>query len=57
MSPALCLDAKRLLLGYELTNLFIDVVILCIPVMVIGRLQLSSAKKIGSLVAFLLGFL
>ncbi|KAI0199867.1 hypothetical protein F4808DRAFT_431530 [Astrocystis sublimbata] len=55
MSPAACLDARRLLLGYELTNLFIDVVILCIPIVVIGKLQLSQPKKIGASVVFLLG--
>ncbi|KAI1812333.1 hypothetical protein GGS20DRAFT_28203 [Poronia punctata] len=55
MSPLLCMDAKKLLLGYEITNLFIDVVILCIPVIVIGKLQLSKSKKIGASFVFLLG--
>lgn len=55
MSPAKCWDAKRLLLGYELTNFFIDIIILCIPVVVIGKLQLSREKKVGASITFLLG--
>lgn len=55
MSPAKCFDAKRLLLGYELTNFFIDVIILCIPVVVIRKLQLSREKKVGASITFLLG--
>jgi len=57
MSPAVCLDAQKLLLGYEITNLLIDVVILCIPAMVIGKLQLNQSKKIGAVLVFLLGAL
>ncbi|KAI0021285.1 hypothetical protein F4780DRAFT_297052 [Xylariomycetidae sp. FL0641] len=52
-----CLAYPRLLLGYELSNLFLDVAILCIPTSVVPQLQLSSSKKAGVLGIFLLGAL
>ncbi|KAM4065404.1 hypothetical protein HRG_004277 [Hirsutella rhossiliensis] len=50
-----CFSSPRLLLGYEMTNLFFDVAILCIPVPIVWKLRLSSFKKMGVLVIFLLG--
>lgn len=53
--PPACKPTQHLLLGYELTNFFIDVAILCIPIGAIGKLQLARSKKIWTAVMFLLG--
>lgn len=50
-----CMDIAKLLLGYELTNLFIDVLILCIPIGAVRRLNLPLSKKIAVTSIFLLG--
>ncbi|KAI1468737.1 uncharacterized protein F4812DRAFT_424513 [Daldinia caldariorum] len=55
--PPYCLESPRVLLGYELTNLFLDVVILCVPVGVVSQLHLQTTKKITVLGIFLLGAL
>nr|ALM31996.1 decarboxylase_GME8373 [Daldinia eschscholzii IFB-TL01] len=55
--PPYCLESPRVLLGYELTNLFLDVVILCVPVGVVTQLHLQTTKKITVLGIFLLGAL
>ncbi|KAI8962289.1 hypothetical protein F5Y11DRAFT_323059 [Daldinia sp. FL1419] len=52
-----CLETPRLLLGYELTNLFLDVAILFVPVGVVSQLHLPNSKKITILGIFLLGAL
>ncbi|KAI8631150.1 hypothetical protein F5Y19DRAFT_483053 [Xylariaceae sp. FL1651] len=54
-SPGACFDTQKSQLGYELTNFFIDVTILTIPVTTIGKLQLSRPKKIVTSFMFLLG--
>ncbi|KAI1127422.1 hypothetical protein F5Y10DRAFT_292813 [Nemania abortiva] len=54
-SPEYCLSYPRLLFGYELTNLFVDVAILCIPTTVVWKLQLPRAKKVTFTFIFLLG--
>ncbi|KAI0117003.1 hypothetical protein F4814DRAFT_414852 [Daldinia grandis] len=56
-SPPWCLDTPRLLLGYEMTNLFLDVIVLCIPGVTISRLKLQTSKKISVLSILLLGAL
>ncbi|KAI1091034.1 hypothetical protein F5B19DRAFT_293354 [Rostrohypoxylon terebratum] len=56
-SPQYCMSSPRVLLGYELSNLFLDVAILCIPATIIPRLNLSRLKKITVLGIFLLGAL
>ncbi|KAI2620179.1 hypothetical protein GGS26DRAFT_571470 [Hypomontagnella submonticulosa] len=43
--PSHCLESPRLLLGYELTNFFLDVIILCIPITVVSKLRLQTTKK------------
>jgi hypothetical protein len=53
--PPFCHDSQRLVLGYELTNFFLDVVILCIPIKPIKDLKLSSGKKASAIGIFLLG--
>ncbi|KAI1656745.1 hypothetical protein F4813DRAFT_124430 [Daldinia decipiens] len=52
-----CLDTPRVLLGYELTNLFLDATVLCIPIVTISRLNLPTSKKISVLSILLLGAL
>ncbi|KAI0435993.1 hypothetical protein F4803DRAFT_543659 [Xylaria telfairii] len=54
-SPDRCLESPRVLLGYELSNLFVDVVILCIPTSTVSRLQLPLSKKLPVIGIFLLG--
>jgi len=53
--PPACHESQRLVLGYELTNFFVDIVILCIPIKAIKELQLSPVKKATTLRIFLLG--
>ncbi|KAI0806482.1 hypothetical protein GGR55DRAFT_209847 [Xylaria sp. FL0064] len=54
-SPRYCLSVTPLLFGYELSNLLIDIAILCIPVNTIFKLQLQLLKRIGIAFIFLLG--
>ncbi|KAI3318235.1 hypothetical protein HD806DRAFT_512286 [Xylariaceae sp. AK1471] len=54
-STEYCLEYPRILLGYELTNLFVDVAILCIPTGTVWNLQLSKSRKIPIMGIFLLG--
>lgn len=53
-APA-CHASQPLVLGYELTNFFLDIVILCIPIKPIQGLQLSPLKKATTMGIFLLG--
>jgi hypothetical protein len=53
--PPACHKSQDLVLGYELTNFFLDVVILCIPIKPIKDLQLSPGKKFTTLGIFMLG--
>ncbi|KAI0554698.1 hypothetical protein F4679DRAFT_524598 [Xylaria curta] len=53
--PPYCLEYPRVLLGYEISNLLIDVSILCIPTGTVIRLQLAWPKKIPIIGIFLLG--
>ena len=50
-----CLKSGRYIFGYELTNVFIDVCILCLPIYMIRRLQLPLRRKITVSSIFLLG--
>jgi hypothetical protein len=50
-----CMDIERLLFGYELSNFFLDVAILCIPVLPVIGLNLPLLKKISAAIIFLLG--
>lgn len=56
-SPEFCLPNPPVLLGYEMTNLFVDIAILCIPMAVIPRLYMATAKKVSITLAFILGAL
>ncbi|KAK8863382.1 hypothetical protein PGQ11_009617 [Apiospora arundinis] len=57
VSSEFCSENSKVLLGYEMTNLFIDVAILCIPLAVVPRLQLATTKKASVTTVFLLGAL
>lgn len=50
-----CMNAAKTLLGYEMTNLFLDVVILCIPLPIVWRLNLQRSKRMGLIGVFFLG--
>ena len=50
-----CIPAGTYIFGYELTNVFIDVCILCLPINMIRRLQLPLRRKISVSSIFLLG--
>ena len=50
-----CIDYGNYLIGYELSNMALDIAILCLPVWMIKRLQLSTARKIAIGVIFLFG--
>ncbi|KAI1166228.1 hypothetical protein F5B18DRAFT_649004 [Nemania serpens] len=50
-----CLESPRVLLGYELSNLFVDVAILCIPTSTVSQLQLPLSKKLPVIGIFFLG--
>ncbi|KAH9866809.1 hypothetical protein J1614_008502 [Plenodomus biglobosus] len=53
--PPACHESSKLVLGYELTNFFLDVIILCIPIKPIKDLQLPTWKKATTLGIFMLG--
>ncbi|KAI3324739.1 hypothetical protein HD806DRAFT_543373 [Xylariaceae sp. AK1471] len=53
--PPYCLEYPRVLLGYETSNLLIDVAILCIPIGAVSRLNLPWLKKVPVIGIFLLG--
>lgn len=55
--PPYCMDNPTVFLGYELTNLFSDVFILCIPLPIVWRLNLQTSKRISLTGIFLLGAL
>ncbi|OTB01750.1 hypothetical protein M426DRAFT_323242 [Hypoxylon sp. CI-4A] len=54
-SSEYCMDVTKWVLGYELSNLFLDAAILCIPLGVVRRMRLSTSKKIAVSGIFLLG--
>ncbi|KAH9904492.1 hypothetical protein F4778DRAFT_790032 [Xylariomycetidae sp. FL2044] len=56
-SPEYCSSNTTTLLGYEMTNLFIDVAILCIPIAALSGLRMAMAKKVSVIMVFLLGAL
>ncbi|KAI0096625.1 hypothetical protein GGR51DRAFT_567124 [Nemania sp. FL0031] len=53
--PPYCLEYPRVLLGYEISNLIIDVATLCIPIGTVLRLKLPWSKKAPIIGIFLLG--
>jgi hypothetical protein len=56
-SSKYCLPSGQILVGYETTNLILDVAILAIPVLGIRDLQLEGSRKITVSVPFMIGAL
>ncbi|KAI1802874.1 hypothetical protein F4811DRAFT_527317 [Daldinia bambusicola] len=54
-SPLFCINSTHFLLGHETANLFLDVVILCMPLGMLNKLQLSLPRKISLWIIFALG--
>ena len=52
---ASCLVYGNYIIGYEITNVLLDICILCLPVWMIKSLQLPRAKKLVIGCVFLLG--
>lgn len=50
-----CMNIAKLFLGYELTNLFLDVFTLCIPLPIVWQLNLPLSKRVGLVGIFFLG--
>lgn len=53
--PPFCHSAATYMLGTELTNLFLDILILFLPIGMIRKLQLPLVRKISVASIFLLG--
>ena len=56
LSPT-CFNPTTGLLGFELTNFFLDVTILCLPAPMIWKLKLGKSRKVAVISIFLLGSL
>ncbi|KAI9695596.1 MAG: hypothetical protein M1820_008521 [Bogoriella megaspora] len=54
-SPKYCISTSQLLLGYEMTNLFLDVTILVLPMTMLRQLQMPGYRKASIGGIFLLG--
>lgn len=52
-----CINSPRMIFGFEISNVIIDVSILMPPVFMVQKLQLSTVKRISLTVIFLLGLL
>ena len=52
-----CVDIGALSLGFGVSDVSIDIMILAIPIPVVWKLQMSTANKIGLIGVFLLGLL
>lgn len=57
ISGGTCLDVNAFFIGNSVTNLFTDVVILCMPVRMVWRLHVEQRQKIALSSIFLLGAL
>lgn len=55
MTTAKCIPAGNIILGLELSNVILDILILCLPIYMIQRLQLPRSRKIIVSGIFLLG--
>ena len=52
---ASCISFGKFLTAYEVTNVLVDVFILCLPTYMIKTLQLPTSRKVGLVGVFLLG--
>ena len=55
--PISCIDTAALFLGLELFNCIMDIAILCLPLQVLWKLQMSTEKKGALAIMFTLGSL
>jgi hypothetical protein len=55
--PPYCTGMPQVLFGYELSNLGIDIIILCVPIRYVPFLNMSTSRKTSVLAMFLLGAL
>ena len=55
MPNAKCIPTRLLVLGPELTNIFLDIMILSLPVREIQRLQMVLRQKVLLSLVFLFG--
>lgn len=54
-APQFCMSTSEFLLGYEVSNLFLDVVVLCLPLGMLRTLQIPGYRKVSVGAMFLLG--
>lgn len=54
-APQVCMSTSKLLLGYEVSNLVLDVMVLCLPLGMLRTLQLPGYRKASVGGMFLLG--
>ena len=52
---ATCIVYGDFIVGYEISNMLLDIIILCLPIWQIRRLQLPTAKKVVIGGVFILG--
>ncbi|KAI9742338.1 MAG: hypothetical protein M1818_003871 [Claussenomyces sp. TS43310] len=52
---ATCMSSSELIFGFEISNVVIDVLILSLPIYMIQRLQLRTAKKVSIIAIFVMG--
>ena len=52
-----CLDFNKLFVGYAVTDVLLDVIILCLPIYMIRKLHLPKRQKLTLSAIFLLGSL
>lgn len=50
-----CLLFTEFVLGYELSNVILDIAILCLPIYAVRRLHLPARQKLMIILIFLLG--
>ena len=55
--PATCLNPKAYYIGVAVPNIATDIVMLCLPVRMVWRLQISIVNKVGLTITFLTGAL
>lgn len=54
---ATCVNSSKMIFGFEIANMVIDVAILVPSIRVVNKLQLKPAKRAGVMGMFLLGLL
>ncbi|KAL8837308.1 MAG: hypothetical protein Q9170_002565 [Blastenia crenularia] len=55
LMPGHCIQPLGLIIGLQAGNIFLDIIILALPIYAVSKLQMSLARKISVLAIFLLG--